>query len=156
MRYAPSLLEKLTNSSYLERPGQILSGLPLDELIQSVAKDLEALLNTRCALRGEDLERFPLSKESVYNFGIPDFSSMSLASSVDRSRICAAIKETIENQDRRLSNVQVAIQGDTSNARHLIFTIQAVLRVSQSDQLVNFDAHFEPAAQRYSVVCESS
>jgi type VI secretion system protein ImpF len=156
MRYAPSLLEKLTNSSYLERPGQILSGLPIDELIHSVAKDLEALLNTRCVLRGEDLKSFPLSTESVYNFGIPDFSSLSLASSADRSHICTAIKTTIENQDRRLSDVQVAIQGDTFSARHLVFTIQAVLRVSQSDQLVNFDAHFEPAAQRYSVVRESS
>jgi type VI secretion system protein ImpF len=152
MRYAPSLLDKLINSSYTERPGQLLAGLTLSEFIHAVAQDLEALLNTRSTLRSEDLARHPLSAGAVCNFGIPDFSSMSLASNVDRDLICKSIKASIENQERRLSHVAVKIEGDTFKEKRLVFSIQAVLHVAAAQQPVSFDAHFEPTAQRYSVV----
>jgi type VI secretion system protein ImpF len=154
MRYAPSLLDKLINSSYTERPGQILTGLTLSELIHGVAQDLEALLNTHSSLRGEDLARYPLSAGAVCNFGIPDFSLMCLASNVDQDLIRKAIKAAIENQERRLSNVVVTIDEDDEKLKkkRFVFSIQAVLRVTAAQQPVSFDAHFEPTAQRYSVV----
>jgi type VI secretion system lysozyme-like protein len=71
---------------------------------------------------------------------------------VDRDLICKSIKAAIENQERRLSQVVVKIEGDTFKEKRLVFSIQAVLHVAAAQQPVSFDAHFEPTAQRYSVV----
>lgn len=151
MRYAPSLLDKLVHKSLVERPGEVLPGLSLDEVKDSVAADLEALLNTRCALADDDRTAFPLSVQSVFNYGVPDFSSRSLSSGLDRDFICASIQRSIEQQDRRLQSVSVSLGSEMRMINRLDFTIRATLRVSDVGEQVSFDARFEPTVQRYTV-----
>lgn len=151
MRYAPSLFDKLLESSFKEK-GVFLPGLSLDELKDSVAADLEALLNTRSPLDLSTQEQFPLSATSVANFGVPDFSARSLSSGLDRDFICLAIQTTIANQDRRLRDVQVSLDATQGTYNRLSFTIRAILLVSDAAEQVSFDARFEPAVQRYSVI----
>jgi len=152
MRYAPSLLDKLIHKSLNERPGEVLPGLSLDELKDSVAADLEALLNTRSALSDEEQQQFPLSARSVANYGVVDFASRSLSSGLDRDFICQAIQHSIEQQDGRLRSVSVSLEADGHAFNRLNFTIRAVLRVSDVGEQVSFDARFEPSLQRYSVL----
>jgi type VI secretion system protein ImpF len=156
MRYAPSLLDKLIHKSLVERPGEILPGLSIEELKDSVAADLEALLNTRCALGETDRNNFPLSSQSVLNYGVDDFSSRSLSSGLDRDFICASIQRSIEQQDRRLRAVHVSLEGEIRAASRLDFTIRATLRVSDVGEQVSFDARFEPTVQRYTVARRNS
>ncbi len=151
MRYAPSLLDKLIHQSLNERPGEVLPGLSLDELKDSVAADLEALLNTRSALSDDEQQQFPLSARSVANYGVTDFASRSLSSGLDRDFICEAIQRAIERQDGRLRAVEVSLEGDAHAFNRLNFTIRATLRVSDVGEQVSFDARFEPTVQRYSV-----
>jgi type VI secretion system protein ImpF len=154
MRYAPSLFDKLIGHSHLEnqRVGQVMPGLVLSEVMQSVANDLEALLNTRCAIKKGALDLYPLARESVYNYGVADFSSLSLASNSDRNTICESIQHAIQNQDKRLSDVVVSLTTGQATTKRLNFTIRAVLGLSQAGETVNFDGRFEPTVQRYSVV----
>ncbi len=151
MRYAPSLLDKLIHRTLTEHPGEVLPGLSLEEVKDSVAADLEALLNTRNALDEDDINEFPLSACTVANFGVPDFASRSLSSGLDRDFICHAIQQAIERQDTRLRAVSVSLETDAQVFNRLNFTIRAVLRVSDVGEQVSFDARFEPTLQRYSV-----
>ena len=151
MRYAPSLLDKLIHKSLSERPGEVLPGLSLDELKDSVAIDLEALLNTRSALTEDEQRQFPFSARSVVNYGVTDFASRSLSSGLDRDFICLALQRSIERQDGRLRAVNVSLETDSGTFNRLNFTIRATLRVSDVGEQVSFDARFEPSLQRYSV-----
>lgn len=151
MRYAPSLLDKLIHKSLNERPGEVLPGLSLDELKDSVAADLEALLNTRSALSDSEQQAFPLSARSVANYGVADFASRSLSSGLDRDFICQAIQQSIERQDGRLRTVSVSLEAEGHAFNRLNFTIRATLRVSDVGEQVSFDARFEPSVQRYTV-----
>ena len=151
MRYSASLLDKLMHRSLTERPGEILPGLPLDELKESVAADLEALLNTRSTFSEDERGRYPLAARSVANYGIPDFSSRSLANGQDRSFICQSIQRSIEQQDKRLRAVAVSIDGQGTAFNCLNFIIRATLVVSNVGEQVSFNARFESAVQRYTV-----
>ena len=151
MRFAPSLIDKLLHKPVNERPGEVLPGLTLDELKDSVASDLEALLNTRSALDDEAQRQFPLSARSVANYGVADFASRSLSSGLDRDFICQAIQQSIERQDGRLRAVSVSLEAQAHAFNRLNFTIRATLRVSDVGEQVSFDARFEPSVQRYSV-----
>jgi type VI secretion system protein ImpF len=151
MRYALSLLDKLLHRSPGATPGQVLPGLSLGELKDSVAADLEALLNTRSGLAADVAQRFPLSAGSVANYGVPDFASKSLASGPDRDFICRAIQRAIEHQDPRLREVVVSLADGPPAFNRLDFTIRAVLRVAEAAEPVSFDARLEPTLQRYRV-----
>jgi type VI secretion system protein ImpF len=150
MRYAPSLFDKLFQPPASDKRHE-LPGLTLEELKDSVASDLEALLNTRSPLDEHTQAAFPLTSASVMNYGVADFSSRSLSSGLDRDFICASIQQTIETQERRLREVAVSIDDNQRGFNRLSFTIRATLLVSDVGEQVSFDARFEPTVQRYSV-----
>jgi type VI secretion system protein ImpF len=160
MQYAASLFDKLLDDAAFDTP-HAYSGTPgftLAQVVASVAQDLEALLNTRSSLSDPDARRFPLVRASVYNYGIVDFSHLSLASNADCATICKSIQNAIEYQDPRLSEVKVLlpkVQGAASSTA-LNFNITAVLHLSEANERVSFHAHFEPMVQRYSVALGSS
>jgi type VI secretion system protein ImpF len=161
MRYTASLFDKLQDDTALtnQRSGQIMTGLTLAQMVSSVAQDLEALLNSRCAFTQEEAQRFPLASASVVNYGIADFSSLTLASHIDRELICTSIAAAIQNQDRRLYEVKVALLASdeakkTNASKSLNFHIEAMLHLST--EKVSFKARFEPVAQRYSVALDSA
>lgn len=153
MRYAPSLFDKLFDPD--PRDAGVLPGLSLEQLKDSVAMDLEALLNTRSSMDEVAQAKFPLAAMSVVNHGVPDFSARTLCSGIDRDFICQSIQLAIENQDRRLRNVSVSLDEAQNGFNRLSFTIRAVLLVTGASEQVSFDARFEPAVQRYSVSSQS-
>jgi type VI secretion system protein ImpF len=100
--------------------------------------------------------QFPESAASVFNFGVGDFSSSSLASTTDRHAVCESIKQSIEQQDSRLRSVVVILAGTARAANRLTFTIHASLRCTAFQESVFFDARFEPTVQRYTVAVASA
>jgi predicted component of type VI protein secretion system len=48
--------------------------------------------------------------------------------------------------------VQVSLDATQGTYNRLSFTIRAILLVSDAAEQVSFDARFEPAVQRYSVI----
>ena len=150
-RYRPSLLDCLL----LETPGEpsahALPWLTLEQMKDSVARDLEALLNTRSSVPAAYFERHPLSARSVLSYGMIDFSGMSLASPDDRRRICHSIEAAISAHEPRLSGVQVSLEDGEVASQKLHFSIRAWLVLQRSREPVSFDAVVQQSSQHYRV-----
>jgi type VI secretion system protein ImpF len=150
-RFAPSLLDRLLDDT----PGAAADGattpqVSLEQLKDSVVRDLEALLNARCGLRREALAGHAQVQRSILSFGMLDFSSMSLANTDERDAICRAIEDAIRAHEPRLRNVRVGLSDD-SGANRLLFTIQALLVANPAREPVSFNATLQPSTQLYSV-----
>lgn len=151
--FEPSLFDKLFDDL---PSAAVRRRLSLDELKDSVARDLEALLNTRVVFDAPQASAppapdFPLARSSVAGFGLADFAGLSLASVHDRQRICSGIESAIAAHEPRLREVKVelALQRKTINA--LYFSIRAVLVVRPTQEPVAFDALLQPSTLQYAI-----
>ncbi len=122
----------------------------IQQLKDSVARDLEELLNTR-NIPLEEIEDYPHVKKAVLNFGILDFVGLSTANPLHRDQICRAIQATIADQETRLSHVQVFMHIDSDHVGSLLLTIKGVLNIRPIQEPVVFDAVLNPATQQYSI-----
>lgn len=149
MRFESSLLDRLISPGPA-RP-EAFCGVDLAQLKAQVARDLERLLNTRRCHGDDTFEGFPMAAASIFNFGIPDFSSRSLYSGVDRDQICAAMARAIERHDSRLKDVIVTLREAATEVHRLSFDILAILRVTGFKDAVTFGAQFDAAGMFYQV-----
>ena len=150
-RFAPTLFERLFD----EQPGSpadhLIRGWSLEQLKDSVATDVEALLNSRCAFPAARLADYREARSSVLSYGMVDFVGLSLANPNDREQICRSIAVTITEHEPRLQHVQVRLTLDDSTTHRLHFAIQALLVANPASEPVSFDALLQPATQQYSV-----
>ena len=150
--FAPTLFEKLYDDMpYRQTEAAPLKRLSIDELKDSVARDLEALLNSRGGLAATQAEQFPHSASSVLGYGMTDFVGLSLANPADCHRICATIERAIADHEPRLRNTRVTIEAESGSKTSLRFIITAMLVVHPMREPVNFDALLQPTTQQYSV-----
>jgi type VI secretion system protein ImpF len=141
--FAPGLFERL-----LGAPAQRLA---LEQLKDSVARDLEALLNTRAALAPEAFADYPLARASILNYGLVDFAGFCLSSAEDREAICASLKNAIETHEPRLKNVTATFEAASGGVNRLHFVINATLQAHRAAEPVNFNAVLQPSSLRYAV-----
>ncbi|KAB2928833.1 MAG: type VI secretion system baseplate subunit TssE [Dechloromonas sp.] len=146
--FEPSLFDKLFDDLPV---GAARWRLSLEQLKDSVARDLEALLNTRVILGDALLQNFPLAGRSVAAFGLADFAGLSLASVHDRRHICSAIASAIAAHEPRLRDVRVELELHRKTVNALYFSINAVLFVRPAQEPVAFDALLQPTSLQYSV-----
>jgi type VI secretion system protein ImpF len=142
--FTPSLLDRLLGEHDVD-------GLTLEQFKDSVARDLEDLLNTRCALPASMLTAYPECARSIVNYGLIDFAGMCLSSSEDRSRICAALKAAIDRHEPRLRNVQARLEREPGAINRVRFAISATLAGMPYSEAVSFDAVLQPSSQHYSI-----
>lgn len=146
--FEPSLFDKLFD----ERPfTAIRRQQSLDELKDSVARDLESLLNTRTVIDEDLVDAFPLALGSIASFGLNDFAGLSLASVNDRRRICQSIERAISRHEPRLREVQVSLELNRNAINALFFSIKALLVVRPAQEPVSFDALLQPTTLQYSI-----
>jgi len=146
--FEPSLFDKLFDDLPV---GAARRRLSLEQLKDTVARDLEALLNTRVLLDDDSDQSFPLAVRSIAGFGLADFASLSLANVYDRRRICAAIEGAIAAHEPRLRDVRVELEVQRKTVNALYFSINAVLFVRPAQEPVAFDALLQPTSLQYSV-----
>jgi type VI secretion system protein ImpF len=146
--FEPSLFDKLFDDLPV---GAARWRLSLEQLKDSVARDLEALLNTRVIIGEEHDKSFPLAVRSVAGFGLSDFAGLSLANVHDRRRICASIAAAIAAHEPRLRDVRVDLELHRKTVNALYFSINAVLFVRPAQEPVAFDALLQPTSLQYSV-----
>jgi type VI secretion system protein ImpF len=125
--------------------------MSLDDLKDAVARDLEALLNTRSALSDEILAPFVECARSVVSYGLTDFADRSLSSPADRAHICSCLEKTIERHEPRLRNAKATLDARDDIVNRLNFSISATLVASASEEAVNFDAVLQPSSLHYSI-----
>jgi type VI secretion system protein ImpF len=146
--FTPGLFDRLLGLP--ARSGSAAGRMTADELKESVARDLEALLNTRLVIPEDALTAFPESGNSIVTYGLTDFSDRSLSSPADRAFICACIEKAIARHEPRLQNVRALLEVREQAVNRLAFSISALLVASATQEPVQFDAVLHPSTLQYS------
>ena len=148
--FLPGLFDRLIEHSG-QGPAGIVPRVSLDEMKDSVARDLEALLNTRMVAPEDAFRRFPECARSIVTYGLHDFAGLSLSSFDDRAFICRSLEAAIARHEPRLRNVQARLELRDDAVNRLNFSITALMVVSSAHEPVNFDAVLQPSSQHYTI-----
>lgn len=148
----PSILDRLIDfdpRTSSEAPKSRVGSL--DELKQSVRRDLEWLLNARCPVFGidEDLEE---ANRSVAVFGLPDFTALGAKNPAEQERISNAIETAIEVFEPRFFDVTVNLEPVSNVDKQLVFRIEASLDVEPTPEPIIFDTVLQFGSGQFAVV----
>jgi len=148
----PSLLEKLFDDApRADTIGSVYKLVSIDQYKESIARDLEGLLNSRAAYQEADIALYPNTRNSVLTYGLADFSSLSLSSGYDRAAICRSLELAIGRHEQRLRNVSVSLDACSQVGGGLHFTIHAVLDIKPTREPISFDAMLNSSTLQYQV-----
>ena len=148
--FLPGLFDRLIEHNG-QGPAGTVPRVSLDEMKDSVARDLEALLNTRTVAPEDAFRRFPECARSIVTYGLHDFAGLSLSSFDDRAFICRSLEAAIARHEPRLRNVQARLELRDDAVNRLNFSITALMVVSSAHEPVNFDAVLQPSSQHYTI-----
>jgi len=146
-----SILDRLMDQepAVTHEPAQQL--FSVGQIKDAVARDLENLLNTR-----RNIITPPASYREVGNslfvYGLPDFTSRNPAHIAVRSQLRLEIEKTIARFESRLKNVAVHIDSPGATGRNLQFRITGVLVVDPITEQVVFDTSFDLNRSRYAIL----
>lgn len=151
MNIVPSVLDRLLDDEPTEvhDPSSTLSE-DLALFKSQVRRDLEAMLNTRRESLG-DLSGYPELQRSLLTYGLPDFTSLSLQSETDRTRMRESIEAAIRVFEPRIMNAVVTVEPHGQNNQQLGFHVEGFLRVDPVPAPVSFDAVLQLSTQQYQI-----
>jgi type VI secretion system protein ImpF len=154
IRIIPSVLDRLID----EAPDRVLEAPPsrskcIEELKQSVKRDLEWLLNTRQNAAGVPSSLKELT-HSLAAYGLPDFSAFSVKSPSDHMRMQRILERAISSFEPRLESVTVTLIPVRDIEQKLRFRIDARLRVEPAPEPVTFDTVLQAVSNQYTVRAE--
>jgi type VI secretion system protein ImpF len=123
----------------------------LAELKQSVRRDLEWLLNTRCFAENLDggLEEAP---KSVAFYGLPDFTGVSAKSGIEQKRMTSALESAIKNFEPRFTELKISLEPINNVDRMLKFRIEATLDIEPTPEPVVFDTVLQLGSGNFAVL----
>ncbi len=152
IRVTPSVFDRLVDldpRSSQEPPKS--RSTSLHELKQSVRRDLEWLLNTRCHTETLDdlLEEAP---NSVAFYGLPDFTGVSINSHIEQKRMTKAIEDAIRRFEPRFMNIKVTLEPIDNIDRQLRFRIEASLDIEPTPEPIVFDSVLSPGSGGFEVI----
>ncbi len=130
--------------------GQMTRAQSVRHLKAALKRDLEWLLNTRRAIDPAPESSTELD-HSLYNYGLPDFTGLSLRSTRDQQRIARMLETAIANFEPRISGVRVRMEPMPDTARLLRFVIEGMLRIDPAPERVSFDTVLELSSGQYQV-----
>lgn len=151
IRITPSVLDRLLDfdpKSTTEAPKTRLRSL--NELKQSVKRDLEWLLNTRAFLGDVD-EKLEEVKKSVAVYGLPDFTGISAKNYKEQVRLTTAIEDAIKYFEPRFIDLKVSLEPINNVDKALKFRIEARLDMEPSPEPIAFDTVLELGSGEFSV-----
>jgi type VI secretion system protein ImpF len=148
----PSILDRLINLDPNSRADPAASRTQsVRQLKASLRRDLEWLLNTRRIL-DEVPEAYQELFRSLYNYGLPDVTSLSLNAPRDRQRLLRTVEQTIAIFEPRLTNVRVRhVEDAAGGPRILRFQIEALLKMDPAPEQIFFDTLLQLNSGEYQV-----
>jgi len=150
--FTPGLLDRLMDERAPAGAASMTAqGLTIDQIKDHVARDLEALLNTRAALPAALFDHFPLARASIMNYGLVDFAGFCLSSDEDRAAICASLTRAIEIHEPRLKEVSASLEFVEGSVNRLDFAIHARLELDAGGDSVDFSAVLQPSSLHYAI-----
>lgn len=117
---------------------------------RAIARDLEALLNTRTAIPSHELTGLPCCRDSIANFGMADFAQLCSASGADRAALCAQLAAAIARHEPRLHAVRAQLVDTPGTINRLSFVLHGQLRTAAQDS-IRFDITLQPSSLHYSI-----
>jgi type VI secretion system protein ImpF len=121
------------------------------QLKASLRRDLEWLLNTRRTPTPASSE-FAQTEKSLFNFGLPDVTSLSWESSRDRARLSRLIEETVAIFEPRITGLKVVALESTGGAQHVLrFQIQGLLDMDPAPEHISFDTVLQLSSGEYQI-----
>ena len=140
-----SILDRLIDESPSDPdPKEANKGLNLKQLRANVRRDLENLLNSKIQWLSWP-ENFQELDTSLLNYGLHDFSSMTVASLEGRQLLCQQVADTIKRFEPRFIEVDVeAINNEQPLDRVMRLRINALLYADPEPASITFDSEVEP------------
>ena len=142
------LMDRLVDAPLPEDGGRRVS---VQDMRNSVSRDLENLLNTRSEGARLISDSFKECKASSLTYGILDFSSYSLLSPHDRDRIRRSLELAIGLHESRLTRIRVTLEPQRELDRALRFRVDALMELGPDNEKVQFDAVLQLNTQTYVV-----
>jgi type VI secretion system protein ImpF len=149
--FAPGLFDRLMANCVQTLSGETVFRHSMEELKDAVARDLEALLNTRTVMQETLWKSYPECHTSIMTYGLNDFAGLSLASTDDRAYICRCLEQAIARHEPRLRNAQAFLEVQEGAVNRINFAISAMLVVHAAREPVSFDAVLQPSTLHYSI-----
>jgi len=101
IRVTPSVLDRLIDLDPQEKHEAPKSrSASLEDLRQSVRRDLEWLLNTRCHFES-DIESLEETKKSVAFYGLPDIMGVNAKNNAEQVRLTKSLETAIRTFEPR-------------------------------------------------------
>ncbi len=138
IRVTPSVLDRLIDYEPREsREAPKSRSASLEDLKQSIRRDLEWLLNTRCHTEGDEL--LVEAKRSVAFYGLPDIIGVNAKNHAEQQRLIKAMDGAIRYFEPRFLNLKVTMEPVNNVDRQLKFRIEASLDVEPAPEPIVFD-----------------
>ncbi len=118
------------------------------QLMDSVKRDLENLLNTRFRVSTwppvlDELER------SLANYGVPDFAGVNMSSPADRQIFRGLVEDAIRIHEPRFLKIRVQLVDNRDRLdRTLRFRIDGLIRAFPDPAEVKFDSTLDPKSHQ--------
>lgn len=119
-----------------------------DQILASVFRDLEYLLNTRCSPIKLPTA-FNQLKGSLIRYGLKDVTAKNPESALVRQNLCKEIQKTIALFEPRLKKPVVRAEVRSGKNKGLVFRIKGVLVVEPLAEPVSFDTVFDTSRGQY-------
>lgn len=152
--YAPSFLDRLIDAA-TAAPSETLqranvSAYDPQQMLSSIGRDLEDLLNTRATHQGIVATDSPLAN-TILTYGLPDIGSLESTGPRQRELMAAAVTAAIRIHEPRLVDVRVLLPEPFSpRDRTLRLLIEGRLQVAPATW-VAFEARLARGTGQYSV-----
>jgi type VI secretion system protein ImpF len=129
----------------------------LRALRSGVRRDLEWLLNTRRNPEEPD-STLTETENSVYSYGLPDFSTYAIASIKDRTKLVRGLQAAVKLFEPRLANVKVEPIGEinTKGLRIMRIRIAGLLLMDPAPEHISFDTTLQLTTGDFSVKDENN
>lgn len=146
----PSIIDRLLSPD--ESTGIFRSrNNALNEIKESVRRDLEALLNTRQRCGEQSMVADELSGTVAY-YGIPDFTGASFATDVEREQLRQQIELIVKQFEPRFKRVKVTeVKAASNEDRAVRYRIEADLRVEPVVKPVVFDSTVDAVTRKLNI-----
>lgn len=151
-----SVLDRLLDDEPKSRvEGLLTHSKSLAQLKVAIRRDMENLLNTRCAT--EPLPESSVeTRRSMYSYGVPDITEISQNFLYEKDRLLAEIESAVRVFEPRLDGAKVAILPAADASRVLRFVIEGMLKIDPAPEHVVFDAALELTSGEYQLIGDAS
>ena len=147
-----SLLDRLIDREPQNRADAPVSRAQSVRLLKlSLRRDLEWLLNSR-RIAEPAPESFVELNQSLYHYGLPDFSALSIASPRDRNYLLRELEHSIATFEPRLKDVRVTlVDSPLEGTRALRFQIEGLLQMDPAPEQISFDTVLQLNSGEYQI-----